>query len=424
VGEKKRMKTIYNTIFQYRFQYLFILSSFILFGCKNEPEEVVEDYLDMTFLNNNGKKAYRLLSTEDKTYKSEKEFIEETKKRNILTDNIIEKYKDQFYYQIIETKHANDTAIVRVSLTRPDADNIIHEMISFAMISAITKQSPEEKNAAMEVKLAELLKGNESATITEEREFRVIKEKESYKLFLNLGLPQKMEKMQAQIEMLNTQAEEELRLINFESAVNTYKKMISIQYNEKTHQKIQEIENIKKNTVNLGEKIYAGNIIFSPKTVEVRKVNIAKVNWYGGFAYESLTHEDHFVLSYEITNNSDGQVFAHEDENKYKKEHVVHDNFGNVMTEFDMNYDMEHVEKNTYKKLEPGETRVVKAVCEAPLSKTASQFLWQVKLYTDNKKSSSYVYISLNRDDIKYKSVNEVKPNRETSVSNKQVSLR
>jgi hypothetical protein len=417
---RRRMKTIYNRTFQY----LIILIAFILFGCKTQPEEVVEDYLDHTFLNNDGKKAYKLLSTDDKTYKSEKEFIEETKKRNILTDNILDKYKEQFYYQIIETRHTKDTSIVRVSLTRPNADNVIHEMISFAMISAITKQSPEEKNAAMEVKLAELLNGSELTTITEEREFRVIKEKQNYKLYLNLGLPQKMEKMQAQIDMLNTQAEEELRLINFEGAVNTYKKMISIQYNDKLHQKIQEIENIRKNTVNLGEKIYAGNVIFSPKSVEVRKVNIAKVNWYGGFAYESLTHEDHFVLSYEITNNSDGEVFAHEDENKYKKEHVVHDNFGNVMTEYDMNYDVEHVEKNNFKKLQPGETRIVKAVCDAPLSKTASQFLWQVKLYTDNKKSSSYVYISLNKDDIKYKSADETKTKNVTSASNKQVSLR
>jgi hypothetical protein len=410
------MKTIYQFILQKKFQYLFLLMPLILSGCKNEPEEVVEEYLDMTFLNNNGKNAYKLLSTEDQLYKSEKEFIAETKKKNILTDNILEKYKDQFYYQIIETKNAGDTTLVKVSLTRPDADNVLHEMLSFAMVSAFSKQSHEEKNAAMEEKLGELLKSKELATITEEKEFRVIKEKNRYKLFLNLGLPQKMEKMRAELEKLNGQAEEELRVINFDGAIRIYKKMLSMQYDEKILQKVQEIENIRKNTVKLNEKTYAGNLTFIPKTVEVRRVNIGKVNWYGGLPQEALSQDKYFVLSYEITNNSDGEVFAHEDENKYKKEHVVHDNFGNVMSEFELNYDVEHVEKNLYKKLEPGETRLVKAVCEAPSSKSANQFLWQVKLYTDNKKSSGYVYISFNKDEIKF----ETAP----FVQQKQISLK
>jgi hypothetical protein len=410
------MKTIYQFIIHKKFQYLILLMPFIFSGCKNEPEEVVEEYLDMTFLNNNGKNAYKLLSTEDQLYKSEKEFIAETKKKNILTDNILEKYKDQFYYQIIETKNAGDTTVVKVNLTRPDADNILHEMLSFAMLSAFSKQSHEEKNAAMEEKFDELLKSKELATITEEKEFRVIKEQKRYKLFLNLGLPQKMEKMKAELEKLNGQAEEELRVINFDGAIRIYKKMLSMQYNEKIFRKIQEIENIRKNTVKLNEKIYAGNLIFIPKTVEVRKVNIGKVNWYGGLPHETLSQDKYFVLSYEITNNSDGEVFAHEDENKYRKEHVVHDNFGNAMPEFELNYDMEHVEKNIYKKLEPGETRPVKAVCEAPSSKSANQFLWQVRLYTDNKKSSGYVYISFNKDEIKFEQV--------PVMQHKQISLK
>jgi hypothetical protein len=402
------MNTIYEGIFQYRLRYFFILIPLILYGCKSGPEEVVEDYLDQTFLNNDGRKAYRLLSDEDKMYKSEKEFIEETQRRNILADNILEKYKDQFYYQIIESRHKNDTTLVRVSLTRPNADNVIHEMVGFAMVSAFTKQSNEEKNAEMEAKLAELLKRNKLGTITEEKEFRVIKEKERYKLYLNLGLPQKMEKLHAELEKLNVQAEEEVRMINFESAVKIYRRMLSMEYDEKLREKIQEIETIRKNTIKPGEKIRTGNLTFFPRTVEVRKVNIARVNWYGGLPQESVSSADHFVLSYEITNNSAGEVFSHEDENKYRKEHVVHDNFGNAMTEFDLGYDMEHVERNTYKKLGPGETRMIKAVCEAPLSKAASRFLWQVKLYTDNKKSSSYVYVSFDRDDIKY--VNETGP--------------
>ncbi|MFL5730825.1 MAG: hypothetical protein ACJ75J_15155 [Cytophagaceae bacterium] len=397
------MKTIYYSI-----SILMVL--FTLTSCKHEPEEVVEEYLDMTFLNNNGRKAYQLLSSDDKLYKSEKEFIAETKKKNILSDNILDKYKDQFYYQIIESRKNGDTTLIKVSLTHPDADDVLHDMISFAMVSAFSKKSVEEKNQAMDQKLAELLKNKELETVTEEREFRVIREKDQYKLYLNLGLPRKMEKMRAELEKLNAQAEEELRVINFEGALTIYRKMLSLQYNEKVQQRIAEIETIKRNTVNLGEKIHAGHIIFTPKMAEVRKVTIAKTNWYGGLPHESLSYDDHFVLSYEISNKSEGQVFAHDDESKYRKEHVVHDNFGNVMTEFALDYDMEHVEGNTYRKLEPGETRMVKAVCEAPLSKTANEFLWQVKLYTDNKKSCEYIYIRFAKDEIKFESMAAGKP--------------
>jgi hypothetical protein len=379
-----------------------ITLSFLLFGgCTSSPDkEVVEDYLELTFLNNDGKNAYQLLSSDDKKYKNEVDFVRETKKKNILSDNILEKYKDQFYYEILDTKKQGDTSIVKVSLTRPNADHVLQEMVSFAMVTAFTKQSSEERNEVMEKKFAELLKSKELETVTEEKEFKVIQEEEEAKIFLNLGLPKKLEKLKAELERLNTYAEEELRLINFEGALKIYKKMLSLQYNENINYKIREIENIRKHTVCIGENIQMGNILFTPKNMEVRKVSISKINWYGGLPQHELSNDEYCVLTYEIKNTSEGQVFSTEDENKYKTESLLHDNFGNIMTEFDLNYDMENVEGKMYKKLGPGECRVMKTVCEAPLSKAAGQFLWKMRLFTDNKKSVEHVYVSFEKSDI------------------------
>jgi hypothetical protein len=380
--------------------YLIVISFLIFTGCDSNPDKkVVEEYLQLTYLNNDGKNAYQLLSSDDKKYKSEIEFVKETKKKNILSDNILEKYKDQFFYEIIETKNAGDTSIVKVNLTRPDADHVLQEMVSFAMVTAFTKQSSEERNEVMEKKFAELLKSKELQTVTEEKEFKVIKENEEYKLFLNLGLPQKLQRLREELEKLNSYAEEELRLINFEDALKIYRRMMSLQFSEHINSKIKEIEKIRKNTVCLGENICLGNTRFTPKSVEVKRVNISKINWYGGPSREELSNEEYFVLTYQIKNTSEGQVFSHEDENKYKTESQVFDNFGNIMNEFELNYDMENAEGKSYKKLAPGETRETKSICEAPLSKTAGEFLWKIKLYTDNRKTVQHVYVNFNRPD-------------------------
>jgi hypothetical protein len=380
---------------------LVAISSIFFEGCNSNPDKkVVEDYLQLTYLNNDGRNAYQLLSSDDKKYKSEIEFVKETKKKNILSDNILEKYKDQFCYEIVESKNEGDTSIVKVNLTRPDADHVLQEMVSFAMVTAFTKQSSEERNAVMEKKFAELLKSKELETITEEKEFKVIRENNEYKLFLNLGLPQKLQKLKAELEKLNSYAEEELRLINFDGALKIYKKMLSLQYSENINSKIKEIETIKKHTVCLGEQISLGNILFVPKSIEVRGVSISKINWYGGTPTEELSNEDYFVLTYEIKNTSEGQVFSHEDENKYKTESQVFDNFGNSMDEFELDYDMENVEGKSFKKLKPGEFRETKAICEAPLSKASGSFLWKIKLYTDNRKTVDHAYISFERPDI------------------------
>ena len=49
---------------------ILILSLFI-FSCSPDPADTIEQYLELTYINNNAKKAYSLLSRYDLKFKSE-----------------------------------------------------------------------------------------------------------------------------------------------------------------------------------------------------------------------------------------------------------------------------------------------------------------------------------------------------------------
>jgi hypothetical protein len=374
-----------------------------LTSCGSSPEETVENYLDYTFLGNNGKKAYQLLSSDDHMYKSETEFVYETKRKNIFNEKILKKYKDQFSYEILETKPLNqDTMLVKVALRKPNTQNIIHEMISFAMTSSISQMSHEAKNDVMQEQFGKIMNSDELEIETEEKEYLIVRENGEYKIHLNLGHDKKMQLLNEQLSKMETKAEEQKRVIDFTGALKTYRSMLALHKDTYIESEIADLEKIKRNTVQLGKKISLGKLNFLPKKVEVRKVKITKKNWLDEAPKNVLSTENYLVLTFDITNNNEGEVFEFYDANRYKKEHVVYDNYGNMMDEMDLEFDVKTVEDYIHKKLAAGETMEVRAVCEAPLSKKADQFLWKVKLYTDNKKTEDFAYISFTRDQIKF----------------------
>lgn len=381
--------------------YFFTLVLLLLAGCAPKPEDAVIEYLDNTFLDNNGKKAYKLLSSDDRKYKAEEEFISEIRRKNMFNEKILKKYRDQFAYEIVETKHLNvDTALVKVILTKPSAHNILHEMVTFAMTTSFTKMSEEEKNGIMQEQFGRIMKDSEIQVETEEREFIAVRENGAYKLYLNLGAPHKMAILEQKLKELELIAEEQERVIDYEGALKTYRSMLELQKDEYILARISEIEKIRQNTVTLGNKIQLGKLEVKPKKIEVRKINYDRKNWLDGNPDRITSEEEYFVLTFDVTNNCEGEVFGFYDESRYKKEHRVFDNYGNIMDEFTMKFDMESVEGYKHKKLPEGETAEVRAVCEAPLSRKATTYLWRIKLYTDNKKTEEFVYVTFGKGDI------------------------
>jgi hypothetical protein len=261
----------------------------------------------------------------------------------------------------------------------------------------------EDKNNVMQEQFGKIMTSDELEIETEEKEYLVIRENGEYKLHLNLGKDQKLQLLNEQLSKLESIAEEQKRVINFAGALKTYQSMLALSKDSYIESEIEELQKIGKNTVALGKKITIGKLSFLPKKVEVRKVKITKKNWLNDESPKHLFSTENFlVLTFDITNNCEGEVFEFYDANRYKKEHIVYDNYGNIMDEFDLEFDMKTVEDYRHQKLPAGETLEVKAVCEAPLSKKADNFLWRVKLYTDNKRTEDYAYISFTRDQISF----------------------
>ncbi|MFN6946171.1 MAG: hypothetical protein ACK4ND_14570 [Cytophagaceae bacterium] len=378
---------------------LTVLSLLVMTGCRQSPERVVEKYLEYTFLDNKGKKAYKLLSAEDKSYKTEKEFLKDFRKNNILDGKVIKKYADKYDYEITHVRSNGDSSFVKVRLTKPNAENILNEMVNYAMFTVLTKKNEYEKNASVVEKFNQLLLSSAAETVTEEKEFIVIKENRKYKLFLDLGLPVKKEKIREQVQELKNSATKNEKFINYDAALKTYKKMYSMEKDEEVRGKIDELEYMKKNTIGIGEERQFGNLKFKPEKIEVRRVNMMKMNWYAGVPVRDVSDEEYFVLTFTATNTSKDQIFSYEDENKHITENMVRDNLGNTMHEFGPSYDIYCVEDNEYKKLGPGESRKYKVVCDAPVT-MADLFLWEIKLYTDNQKTEERAFIPFERVEI------------------------
>ncbi|MBX9852707.1 MAG: hypothetical protein K2X86_13255 [Cytophagaceae bacterium] len=392
------MKQLYS---KYLCQLIFFTLLSGLFSCTPAPEDTVKEYLESTFLDNNGKKAYKLLSSDDQKYKSEKDFITDIKRKNVFNEKMLNKYKEQFSYEILDVKYiGQDTALVKVSMTKPNTQNILQEMLTFAMTASLSTLSQNEKKEIIQDQFGRIMGSEDLELETEEKEFMLLKEQGEYKIFFNYGQPYKMELINQKISELEKKAEECLRVIDYQGALKTYRQMLSLKNDEFIRMKIEEIEEIQKNTVALGNSATLGNLTFSPQKIEVRKIKISRRNWLGNSPKISLSEERYLVLTFQVKNNTDGEVLEFDDERRYRKEHTVYDNYGNEMKEFDWEFDMESVEDYKSKKLGPGETREVRAVCESPLSGKAEKFLWKVKLYTDNKKTENYAYIKFNKGEI------------------------
>jgi len=385
----------------YKLWLLLFGSIFTLSSCSLTPEEKVKKYIEYTFLNADGAKAYKLLCTEDQKYKSQKEFETEIKRKNVFNDKFLRKYREHFNYEILETDFvAEDTIKIKVQLTKPNTSNLVQEMITLAMATSVNKIPDNQKNEIMEEHFGKLMKSDDIELETEEKEFILIKEKGEFKIFLNLGYPYKMELLNQRIEELEKEAKEKIRRIDFDGALKMYDQIHKLNPSEELGFRTSEIKDILNHTVKLGQEIKTGNLIVRPTKVEIRKIKIDKKNWIDKNPLTMESSEPYFVMTFHVKNNCEGEVFEIFESNRFKKKNVVYDNFGNEMKEFMLDYDMINVEGNQMKQICPGEARQFRAICEPALSPTANKFIWKMRLFNDNKKTEDNIYISFDRNEI------------------------
>lgn len=379
---------------------ILIIFTLFIFSCSPDPTKTVEQYLELTYKKNNAKKAYRLLSKDDQKFKSEEEFILEHKRKNLFNDRLKKKYKEKFSYEIEEGDYGiGDTIRVKALLYKPNSQLALKEMLVYAMASS-SSMNDAEKDRFLEKHYENLIQQEDTELEVEQKEFTLIKENGDYKLFFNFGEPHREELLNQKIDNLNLIAEEKIRKMDYEGSKMIYKKMLALRNDETTREKLKSIDETICTQINLGQKKDIGKISVKPLRVEIKKILIEKKNWLGGDSKKEISKENYLVLTFLVSNQFEGEFFHLLEEGRYKRNYQVTDNYGNEMNPFIPDFDVLSVEENLTGKLLPGETRIVKAICEAPLSPKAEKFIWNMKLVVDNQNSTKEIAIRFNRKDI------------------------
>lgn len=379
-----------------------VFISSVFFSCNNSPEEVVSDYLDYTFLDNNGREAYELLSSEDQFYVNREDFARRVKKENVLNKRILEKYEEYFYYEIIDIQESPDTVLVTVQMFKPNAINVLGDLVGYAMYTAFGTLPENQKSLAIAKKFDAIMMSKDRLLVSEEKVFKLIKEDEEHRIHLNLGYPEKLKEQLKMVDKLKEEAYSKELKGDYLSAFEIYCKALSLHYDEEVFERREAVKEIIDHSLFLGQEAKFNMLKFKPYNIEKRKAVIKK-NLRGLPTRYEYTSRDYLILTFEVQNISEGQVFSYEQEGIFKSESVVTDHYGNIMRELRPGVYTDVIEGKVYNLLQPGEKNMVKVACEAPLNEHAEKFTWSILLNTDNKGTQEKVYIHFCKDQVKEK---------------------
>jgi tetratricopeptide (TPR) repeat protein len=141
-------------------------------------KDVLSRYLDGT-LHGKYDQAYGLLSSKDKSLKSLDEFS-----KNLGADNPFkEVLSDKVSFQIKEMKTEGDKCEATVDVTTPDLRPLFGEIFGTALATAFTKKKDDD---ALNKALAEKIRGKELPMTTVTKTYELVKEKDGWKIYLNL----------------------------------------------------------------------------------------------------------------------------------------------------------------------------------------------------------------------------------------------
>jgi hypothetical protein len=364
-------------------------------GCNQNPERVVKKYLDYTFLDNNGEDAYELLSADDKAYINKEQFCKSVRRNNVLNKKIMDKYEDYFFYEIVEKSQAGDTIIVTAELNRPNAFYILSDLVGYAMITAFGSLPESDRTHAIGKKFDAIMMSKNRLITTEEKVFRIIREGGRYKIFLNAGREEKEKKFRSVAMQLVSEAEELERTNNYERALQLYSSAVALWNQETLREKKAKLEKIRSNLLLVGQMKVFGNVLFRPEKIEMKPVATV-VNDSAAIVKAGLKPAlEVMILSFSLKNVSEGQVFRPV-QPFAGCINTISDNFGNMMEGYN---NMVLEEHNLH--LKPGETRFYRVFCETPLTEAAKNFVWKVKIITNNSGRQDEVYVRFSKDEWK-----------------------
>jgi hypothetical protein len=158
------------------------------------PNQVLNNFLDATFKQKYAE-AYSYVSAEDQANKDLQCYLKEKDRSDYpLAQAIVTKTS----YKIIKLEKSDKTATAEVELTFPDANSVFADSMSEAFKSALDTKDIKETNKI----LAKKLESGEIPLRTGIKTYRLVKDEEGWKVFLDWKTEKKINALLAEADAL------------------------------------------------------------------------------------------------------------------------------------------------------------------------------------------------------------------------------
>lgn len=206
-----------------QFAIIFIAALAIL-GCDKlsgpSPNEILKNYLDAS-LKGKYEEAYTYLSAEDKAVKDLQGYLKE----NEQGDNpFAQAIASKVSYRILKLEKSDKSAIADVEITLPDFGSIFSDVMGAAFKSAFGGSDEKEMQKA----LAKKFERGEVPLTTKEETFKLVKQEDGWKVFLDWKTEKIKKERQANIQTLLAEASELKKSKKLHGAVEKYEHILEL----------------------------------------------------------------------------------------------------------------------------------------------------------------------------------------------------
>lgn len=198
----------------------------------DSPEEIVEQYLDLTLKRSDFKSAYSLLARADKSIKTQEDFIQENiikvsdkipKQMANAAEKINQVVRENTSWKILGTTNYDKRLVVKIMLSTLDLEKAVYEIFQELLLPTLSGDLTKGKEHLTientQSKFLDIL--NSVGLIVEEKEYTVLNEVDGWKLFIDF-------KKTDRVNTLLVEAQEDMKVKELENAIVKYEKVLEI----------------------------------------------------------------------------------------------------------------------------------------------------------------------------------------------------
>ena len=269
------------------------------------PNEVLNQYLDAS-LKGRYEESYSYVSAADKAVKDLQSYLKENEKKDSpFTEAIVSKVS----YKILSLEKSEKTATANVEITLPDFGSMFAGVMGAAFKSAFGGGDEKE----MEKILDKKFEGGEVPLTTKEETFKLVKEEDGWKVFLDWKTEKIKKERQAKIQALLVEAEELKKSKKLHGAVKKYEQILELD-SEMVDAK-EGLKETKKEIKSFEEKqAYIKNVVLYDLKARYYETYLEKK--VPGVEFKLKNKGDRALKEVEVTvyfKDANGTIIAEED---------------------------------------------------------------------------------------------------------------